>query len=67
MQEIDINENPAAQPGTSTQPTYAIAGAPLILEFDRLTLRAPTGQQRDVVIMAAELSMWARRIFKAFG
>ncbi|KAF2187565.1 hypothetical protein K469DRAFT_704469 [Zopfia rhizophila CBS 207.26] len=75
IQEVTITQNPAtppnpaAQPGTTVQPStttqpdaaasYAVTGAPLILEFQNLLLRAPIPPEGDVVFPAADLLLWA--------
>jgi len=60
MQVIVITENPTAPPQA---PTYTIIGAPLVLEFDKLLLRAPVPPEGNVVFAAPQLSEWARRIW----
>jgi hypothetical protein len=39
--------------------TYAVTGAPLILEFEKLLLRAPVLPEGDVIFTAADLQAWA--------
>ena len=73
MQEITITQNPAAQPSTTAQPSstiqpgpapsYAVTGAPLILEFQNFLLRAPVPPEGDVIFTAADLSRWADYIW----
>ncbi|KIX00327.1 uncharacterized protein Z518_10466 [Rhinocladiella mackenziei CBS 650.93] len=69
MQEITITQNPTsttnstAQPGTTIQQSTAtsctVAGAPLILEFEKLLLRAPVPPEDNVILTATDLSDWA--------
>jgi hypothetical protein len=40
-------------------PTSSVTGAPLTLEFENIHLRPPTGQEKDIVLTAGELSKWA--------
>jgi len=56
MRQITIVKNPAAP---SNPVTYAITGAPLILEFEKLLLRAPVPPEGDVVFTETDLSEFA--------
>jgi len=70
MQQISITQNPATpQTGTTVRPAvtvqpgtavpYAVAGAPLILDFQSVLLRPPVPPEGDVVLGAVDLSLWA--------
>lgn len=59
VQDIDITPNPAAQPNTPPTALYTVVGAPLVLPFRDIFLRAPTGQEHDITFDAAHLSSWA--------
>ena len=61
-QEITITQNPA-QPGTAA--SYAITGAPLILEFRNLLLRTPVPPEGDVVFTVGDLSDWANWFWRS--
>jgi len=56
-QEITIRHNPAAQLSDVT--SYRVTGAPLTLEFRCLLLRNPIPPEGDVILTAADLSLWA--------
>lgn len=68
-QEITITQIPATpQLGTTVQRSavqpdtavsYAVTGAPLILEFENLLLRPLELPERDVVLTVRDLSRWA--------
>jgi len=63
MQSISIIQNPA----TSFEPaSYAITGAPLILEFDKLFLRAPMPHQSNIVFDAVDLEEWVDSFWPVF-
>ena len=68
MQEIAITQNPAAQPSGTIQPgptpSYAVTGAPLILEFQDVLLRAPVPPEGDVIFTTADLSRWANHFWR---
>jgi hypothetical protein len=59
IQELTIIQNPPipTPPGNIT--TYAVTGAPLILEFEKLLLRVPVPPEGDVIFTAADLQAWA--------
>ena len=69
MQEITITQIPTAQPSTIAQPSgtiqlgpapsYVVTGAPLILEFQDILLRAPVPPEGDVIFTTTDLSHWA--------
>jgi hypothetical protein len=59
IQELTIIQNPPIPPPQGTIPTYAVTGAPLILEFEKLLLRAPVPPECDVIFTAADLQAWA--------
>lgn len=52
VQEIDIDHN-------------TVTGAPLILEFENIFLRAPIPPETDVVFTAQDLSEWAELLWAA--
>ena len=56
-QEIRITHNPAAQLSDVT--SYHVTGAPLTFEFRSLLLRNPIPPEGDVILTAADLSLWA--------
>jgi len=56
VQEIVIDRNQHTPPNP---PTYAITGAPLILEFQSLALQMPGQGQHDIAFTAADLERWA--------
>src|ERR1700722_11501825 len=59
IQELTIIQNPPIPPPRGTIPTYAVTGAPLILEFEKLLLRAPVPPEGDVIFTAMDLQAWA--------
>jgi hypothetical protein len=59
IQELTIIQNPPIATPQGTIPTYAVTGAPLILEFEKLLLRAPVLPEGDVIFTAAHLQAWA--------
>jgi hypothetical protein len=59
IQELRIIQNPHILPPQGTIPTYAVTGPPLILEFEKLILRAPVPPECDVIFTAADLQAWA--------
>jgi hypothetical protein len=63
MQQITIVKNPAASPNPAT---YAVTGAPLILEFEKLLLRAPVPPEGDVIITATHLSEFADYCWRSY-
>jgi len=51
--------------GVPTQPpSYAVTGAPLLLEFDKILLRAPAPPEGDIIFTAGELSQWAASFWR---
>ena len=73
MHTITITQNPAAPPNPG-QPTitiqegsfsYAITGAPLVLEFQNLFLRPSVPPEVDIIFTAADLSDWAHSFWKS--
>jgi hypothetical protein len=64
-----LHSNTIAQPIVTVQPgtvsAYDIAGAPLILEFDKIFLRtAVPPNESDVVFSAADLALWVDYFWK---
>jgi hypothetical protein len=59
IQELTIIQNPPILPPQGTSPTYSVTGAPLILEFEKLLLRAPVPPEGDVIFTSADLQAWA--------
>jgi hypothetical protein len=59
IQELTIIQNPLIPPLQSTIPTYVVTEAPLILEFEKLLLRAPMPPEGDIIFTAADLQAWA--------
>ncbi|OCL00245.1 uncharacterized protein K441DRAFT_97134 [Cenococcum geophilum 1.58] len=69
VQEVTVTQNPAAQPSTAAQPSatiqpgpppsYAVAGAPLTLEFQDILLRAPVPPEGNVTFTRADLEQFA--------
>jgi hypothetical protein len=59
IQELTIIQNPSIPTPPSNIATYAVTGAPLILEFEKLLLRAPVLPEGDVIFTAADLQAWA--------
>jgi len=45
-------------------PSYVVTGAPLILEFQKIFLRAPVPPEGDIVLSAMDLSLWANGFWK---
>jgi hypothetical protein len=58
IRELTILQNPPIPPPPGTIPTYTITGAPLILEFEKLLLRAPVPPEGDVIFTVADLQAW---------
>jgi hypothetical protein len=59
IQELTITQNPPIPPPRGTIPTYAVTGAPLTLEFEKLLLRAPVPPEGDVIFTTVDLQAWA--------
>jgi hypothetical protein len=59
IQELTIIQNPPIPTPPGNIATYAVTGAPLILDFDKLLLRAPVLPEGDVIFTAADLQAWA--------
>jgi hypothetical protein len=59
IQELTIIQNPPIPPPQGTIPIYAVTGAPLILEFEKLLLRAPVPPACDVIFTTADFQAWA--------
>jgi hypothetical protein len=59
IQELTIIQNPPIPTPLGNIATYAVTGAPLILEFEKLLLRAPVLPEGDVIFTAADLQAWA--------
>jgi hypothetical protein len=59
IQELTIIQNPPIPTPPGNIATYAVTGAPLILEFEKLLLRAPVPPEGDVIFTAADLQAWA--------
>ena len=56
MQHVTIVKSSASASGS---PSFTVTGAPLVLEFERLFLRAPVSPEGDVVLTGENLSDWA--------
>jgi hypothetical protein len=59
IQELTIIQNPPIPTPPGNIATYAVTGAPLILKFEKLLLRAPVPPEGDVIFTAADLQAWA--------
>ena len=59
IQELTITQNSPIPTPPGTIATYAVTGAPLILEFEKLLLRAPVLPEGNVIFTAADLQAWA--------
>jgi hypothetical protein len=59
IQELTIIQNPLIPSPQGIILTYAVTGAPLILEFEKCLLRAPVLPEGDVIFTAADLQAWA--------
>jgi hypothetical protein len=59
IQELTIIQDPPIPPLPGTIPTYTVTGAPLILDFAKLLLRAPVPPEGNVIFTAADLQQWA--------
>jgi hypothetical protein len=59
IQELTVIQNPLIPSLPGTIPTYTVTGAPLILEFEKLLLRAATPPEGNVILTAADLRAWA--------
>ena len=59
IQELTIIQNPPIPPLPGTIPTYAVTGAPLTLEFEKLLLRAPVPPEGNVILTVADLQAFA--------
>jgi len=67
MQELTIIRNPPIPTPPGNIATYAVAGAPLILEFEKLLLRAPVLPEGDVIFTTADLQAWAGEFWRMIG
>ncbi|KIX01034.1 uncharacterized protein Z518_10100 [Rhinocladiella mackenziei CBS 650.93] len=81
VQELMVIQNPTphlgstAQASTFGQPTvtiqpgttsaYDVAGAPLVLEFQKLLLRTPIPPERDIFFSPADLAEWADGVWES--
>jgi hypothetical protein len=59
IQELTVIQNPPIPPLPGTIPTYAVTGAPLTLEFEKLLLRAPVPPEGNVILTVADLQAFA--------
>jgi hypothetical protein len=59
IQELTITQPPPIPTPPGDVATYAVTGAPLILEFEKLLLRAPVLPEGDVIFTAEDLQAWA--------
>jgi hypothetical protein len=59
IQELTVIQDPPIPPLPGTIATYTVTGAPLILDFDELLLRAPVPPEGNVILTAADLQAWA--------
>ena len=59
IQELTIIQNPPIPTPPGNIATYAVTGAPLILEFEKLLLQAPVLPDGDVIFTTADLQAWA--------
>lgn len=59
IQELSIIQNLSIPTPADSTTTYAVTGAPLILEFEKLYLRAPVLPEGDVIFTAADLQALA--------
>lgn len=67
MQELTITKNPPILTPPGNTATYAVTGAPLILEFAKLLLRAPVPPEGDVIFTIADLQAWADEFWVMIG
>ena len=67
IQELTIVQDPPIPHPPGTIPTYTVTGAPLILEFEKLLLRAPVPPEGNVIFTAADLQAWAERYWRMLG
>jgi hypothetical protein len=58
-QELSITQNPPIPTPAANTTTYVVTGAPLILEFEKLLLRAPVLPEGNVIFTAADLQALA--------
>jgi hypothetical protein len=58
-QELTITQTPPIPTPPGNVATYAVTGAPLILEFEKLLLRVPVLSEGDVIFTAEDLQAWA--------
>jgi hypothetical protein len=65
-QELTVIHDPPIPPLPGTIPTYTVTGAPLILDFDKLLLRAPVPPEGNVIFTAADLQGWAQYLWSQF-
>jgi hypothetical protein len=59
IQELSITSNPPIPTPADSTTTYTVTGAPLILEFENLFLRASVPPEGDVIIIAAHFQVFA--------
>jgi hypothetical protein len=59
IQELSITSNLSIPTSADNITTYTVTGAPLILEFEKLLLRAPVPPEGDVIFTAADLQALA--------
>jgi hypothetical protein len=67
IQELTVIQNPLIPPLPGTIPTYTVTGAPLILEFEKLLLRAPVLPEGNVIFTAADLQALAEEFWFMIG
>ena len=63
IQELTVIQNPSIPHLPGTIPIYAVTGAPLILEFEKLLLRAPVPPEGNVILTEADLQAWAEEFW----
>jgi hypothetical protein len=59
IQELTIIQNPPIPTPPGNIATYAVTGAPLVLEFEKLLLRSPVLPEGDIIFTSADLQAWA--------
>jgi hypothetical protein len=59
IQELTIIQNPPIPTPPGNIATYAVTGAPLVLEFEKLLLRAPVLSEDDIIFTSTDLQAWA--------
>jgi hypothetical protein len=71
IQDLTIIQEPRPPPhiphSPGPIPTYTVTGAPLILEFEKLLLRAPVAPEGNVIFTATDLQAWAERYWYMLG